>query len=80
MDVNVDQFDTEVFNTDKLELTSGNYADNSNHVVSGVFNIHSSDYVLNADLVNDPTWDTTQANYGYGYYRNELRWSPDYQW
>ncbi|HHH2380848.1 TPA: autotransporter outer membrane beta-barrel domain-containing protein, partial [Citrobacter freundii] len=37
-----------------------------NHVVSGVFNIHSSDYVLNADLVNDRTWDTTQANYGYG--------------
>ena len=66
LDVNVDQFDTEVFNTDKLELTSGNYADNSNHVVSGVFNIHSSDYVLNADLVNDRTWDTTQANYGYG--------------
>lgn len=66
LDVNVDQFDTEVFNTDKLELTSGNYADNSNHVVSGVFNIHSSAYVLNADLVNDRTWDTTQANYGYG--------------
>lgn len=66
LDVNVDQFDTEVFNTDKLELTSGNYADNSNHVVSGIFNIHSSDYVLNADLVNDRTWDTTQANYGYG--------------
>lgn len=66
LDVNVDQFDTEVFNTDKLELTSSNYADNSNHVVSGVFNIHSSDYVLNADLVNDRTWDTTQANYGYG--------------
>ncbi|EML9215619.1 autotransporter outer membrane beta-barrel domain-containing protein [Citrobacter freundii] len=66
LDVNVDQFDTEVFNTDKLELTSGNYADNSNHVVSGVFNIHSRDYVLNADLVNDRTWDTTQANYGYG--------------
>ncbi|HFL5519115.1 TPA: autotransporter outer membrane beta-barrel domain-containing protein [Salmonella bongori] len=66
LDVNVDQFDTEAFNTDTLELTSGNVADNSGHVVSGVFNIHSSDYVLNADLVNDRTWDTTQANYGYG--------------
>lgn len=66
LDVNVDQFDTEVFNTDTLELTSGNIADNYNHVVSGVFDIHSSDYVLNADLVNDRTWDTTQANYGYG--------------
>lgn len=66
LDVNVDQFDTEAFRTDKLELTSGNIADNNGNVVSGVFNIHSSDYVLNADLVNDRTWDTAQANYGYG--------------
>ncbi|ECY3770107.1 autotransporter outer membrane beta-barrel domain-containing protein, partial [Salmonella enterica subsp. enterica serovar Enteritidis] len=66
LDVNVGQFDTEVFSTDKLELTSGNTADHNGNVVSGVFNIHSSDYVLNADLVNDRTWDTTQANYGYG--------------
>ncbi|HFV2106788.1 TPA: autotransporter outer membrane beta-barrel domain-containing protein, partial [Escherichia coli] len=56
LDVNVDQFDTEAFRTDKLELTSGNIADNNGNVVSGVFNIHSSDYVLNADLVNDRTW------------------------
>ncbi|EBF0721606.1 TPA: autotransporter outer membrane beta-barrel domain-containing protein [Salmonella enterica] len=67
LDVNVDQFDNNgVFSTDKLELTSGNTADHNGNVVSGVFNIHSSDYVLNADLVNDRTWDTTQANYGYG--------------
>ena len=65
LDVNVDQFDTEAFRTDKLELTSGNIADNNGNVVSGVFDIHSSDYVLNADLVNDRTWDTAQANYGY---------------
>ncbi|NAL44259.1 autotransporter outer membrane beta-barrel domain-containing protein, partial [Escherichia coli] len=51
LDVNVDQFDTEAFRTDKLELTSGNIADNNGNVVSGVFDIHSSDYVLNADLV-----------------------------
>ncbi|HFX4595926.1 TPA: outer membrane autotransporter barrel domain-containing protein, partial [Escherichia coli] len=60
LDVNVDQFDTEAFRTDKLELTSGNIADNNGNVVSGVFDIHSSDYVLNADLVNDRTWDTAQ--------------------
>ncbi|NHW87518.1 hypothetical protein, partial [Escherichia coli] len=46
LDVNVDQFDTEAFRTDKLELTSGNIADHNGNVVSGVFNIHSSDYVL----------------------------------
>ncbi len=34
--------------------------------MSGVFDIHSSDYVLNADLVNDRTWDTSKSNYGYG--------------
>ena len=54
LDVNVDQFDTEAFRTDKLELTSGNIADNNGNVVSGVFDIHSSDYVLNADLVDWP--------------------------
>ncbi|EQA1185019.1 TPA: outer membrane autotransporter barrel domain-containing protein [Escherichia coli] len=66
LDVNVDQFDTEAFRTDKLELASGNIADHNGNVVSGVFNIHSSDYVLNADLVNDRTWDTSKSNYGYG--------------
>lgn len=77
LDVNVDQFDTEAFRTDKLELTSGNIADNNGNVVSGVFDIHSSDYVLNADLVNDRTWDTAQANYGYGIVAMN---SDDYQW
>lgn len=66
LDVNVEQFDASPFQTDTLQVTSGNYADNNRHVVSGVFDIHSSDYVLNADLVNDRTWDKTQANYGYG--------------
>ncbi|EPM0932121.1 autotransporter outer membrane beta-barrel domain-containing protein, partial [Escherichia coli] len=66
LDVNVDQFDTEAFRTDKLELTSGNIADHNGNVVSGVFDINSSDYVLNADLVNDRTWDTSKSNYGYG--------------
>lgn len=31
-----------------------------------MFDINSSDYVLNADLVNDRTWDTSKSNYGYG--------------
>lgn len=55
-----------VIDTDTLELTSSNVADNNGNVYAGVFNIHSNDYTLNADLVNDRTWDTTQANYGYG--------------
>lgn len=66
LDVNVDQFDNGVFSTDKLELTSGNTADHNGNVVAGVFDIHSSDYVLNADLVNDRTNDTSKSNYGYG--------------
>ncbi|HFI7207550.1 TPA: autotransporter outer membrane beta-barrel domain-containing protein, partial [Escherichia coli] len=32
LDVNVDQFDTEAFRTDKLELTSGNIADHNGNV------------------------------------------------
>ncbi|MCV5147807.1 autotransporter outer membrane beta-barrel domain-containing protein, partial [Escherichia coli] len=66
LDINVDQFDDNPFQTDTLELTSGNIADHNGNVVSGVFDIHSSDYVLNADLVNDRTWDTSKSNYGYG--------------
>ena len=66
LDVNVDQYDANPFQTDTLELTSGNIADNNGNVVSGVFDIHSSDYVLNADLVNDRTNDTSKSNYGYG--------------
>ena len=66
LDVNVDQYDANPFQTDTLEMTSGNIADNNGNVVSGVFDIHSSDYVLNADLVNDRTNDTSKSNYGYG--------------
>ncbi|CAH6662351.1 autotransporter outer membrane beta-barrel domain-containing protein [Pseudocitrobacter vendiensis] len=66
LDVKVDQYDANPFQTDTLELTSGNRADNNGNVYSGVFDIHSSDYVLNADLVNDRTNDTSKANYGYG--------------
>lgn len=51
------EFDGDVFGTDKLELTN-----------AGVFNINNSDYVLNADLVNDHTntTDTNDVHYGYG--------------
>jgi outer membrane autotransporter protein len=55
-----------LFTAGTLELTSGNVADNNGNVYAGVFNINSNNYVLNSDLVNDRTWDTTQANYGYG--------------
>ena len=64
--MNVDEFDINPFKTDTLELTSGNIADNKGHVVSGVFNINSSNYVLDADLANDRTADKSKSNYGYG--------------
>jgi outer membrane autotransporter protein len=66
LNVNVDEFDINPFKTDTLELTSGNIADNKGHVVSGVFNINSSNYVLDADLANDRTADKSKSNYGYG--------------
>ncbi|MEW7313758.1 autotransporter outer membrane beta-barrel domain-containing protein [Buttiauxella gaviniae] len=49
--------DAGLFKTDKMELTNG-----------GVFNINSSDYVLDADLVNGHTntTNTQDATYGYG--------------
>lgn len=49
--------DARLFSTDKMELTNG-----------GVFNINSSDYVLDADLINGHT-NTSKTNdptYGYG--------------
>lgn len=55
LDTSVDQFDTEVFRTDELGLTSGNIADHNGNVVSGASDINSSDYVLNVDLVNNRT-------------------------
>lgn len=67
LDVNTNMNDiSSVFATDTLELTSGNVKDNHGNVYAGVFDIHSNDYILNADLVNDRTNDTSKANYGYG--------------
>ncbi|HKM98363.1 MAG TPA: autotransporter outer membrane beta-barrel domain-containing protein [Buttiauxella sp.] len=50
-------FDANLFSTDTMELTKG-----------GVFNINSSDYVLDADLINGHTntTNTQDATYGYG--------------
>lgn len=64
LDVNVDQYDASPFSTDVLNLTST--TDTGGNIHAGVFDIHSSDYVLNADLTNDRTNDTTKSNYGYG--------------
>ena len=50
--------------TDTLNLTSTTDADGNVH--AGVFDIHSNNYVLDADLTNDRTADTTRSNYGYG--------------
>ena len=49
---------------DTLNLTS--YTDANSHVNAGVFDIHSNSFVLDADLTNDRTNDTTKSNYGYG--------------
>lgn len=64
LDVNVDQYDASPFRTDVLNLTST--TDTGGNIHAGVFDIHSSDYVLDADLTNDRTNDTTKSNYGYG--------------
>lgn len=50
-------YEANAFGTDTMELTNG-----------GVFNINSSDYVLDADLVNGHTntTDKSDATYGYG--------------
>ncbi|WET39782.1 autotransporter adhesin EhaB [Citrobacter enshiensis] len=64
LDVNVDQYDASPFSTDVLNLTST--TDTGGNIHAGVFDIHSSDYVLDADLTNDRTNDTTKSNYGYG--------------
>ena len=50
--------------TDTLNLTSTTNANGK--VKAGVFDIHSNNFVLNADLTNDRTNDTTKSNYGYG--------------
>lgn len=64
LDVNVDQFDANPFHADTLNLTST--TDTNGNIHAGVFDIHSSDYVMDTDLVNDRTNDTTKSNYGYG--------------
>ena len=64
LDVNVDQFDASPFQTDTLNLTS--VTDTHGNVYAGTLDIHSSDYVLNADLTNDRTNDKSKSNYGYG--------------
>ena len=49
---------------DTLNLTST--TDTSGNIHAGVFNIESNRFVLDADLANDRTNDTTKSNYGYG--------------
>ncbi|NDO80518.1 autotransporter outer membrane beta-barrel domain-containing protein [Citrobacter sp. NCU1] len=50
--------------TDTLNLTST--TETNGNVNAGVFDIHSNNYVLDSDLSNDRTNDTTKSNYGYG--------------
>lgn len=50
--------------TDQINLTST--TDSKGHVNAGVFNIHSNNVMLNADLTNDRSSDTSKSNYGYG--------------
>lgn len=63
-DVNTDQSNAGSFQTDVLNVTST--TDTSGHIYAGTFDIHSNRYVLDADLSNDRTNDTSMANYGYG--------------
>ncbi|EFC4011555.1 autotransporter adhesin EhaB [Escherichia coli] len=49
---------------DTLNLTST--TDTSGNIHAGVFNIESNRFVLDVDLTNDRTNDTTKSNYGYG--------------
>ncbi|MGK7245029.1 autotransporter adhesin EhaB [Buttiauxella agrestis] len=63
-DVNTDQSSSSSFRTDVLNVTST--TDASGNIHAGTFDIHSNRYVLDADLSNDRTNDTSQSNYGYG--------------
>lgn len=47
LDVNVDQFDANPFQADTLNLTST--TDTNGNIHAGVFDIHSSDYVMDTD-------------------------------
>lgn len=63
-DVNTNQSNISAFRTDVLNVTST--TDASGHINAGTFDIHSNRYVLDADLSNDRTNDTSKSNYGYG--------------
>ena len=62
--LNVGNTAANALQVDTLNLTST--TDTSGNIHAGVFNIESNRFVLDADLTNDRTWDTAQANYGYG--------------
>lgn len=64
LDVNVNEFDANPFRAVNLNLTST--TSTNGKINAGVFDIHSSNYVMNTDLVNDRTNDKTKSNYGYG--------------
>ncbi|WBM69889.1 autotransporter adhesin EhaB [Buttiauxella sp. WJP83] len=63
-DVKTDQSNISAFQTDVLNVTST--TDTGGNIHAGTFDIHSNRYVLDADLSNDRTNDTSQSNYGYG--------------
>ncbi len=63
-DVQTEESNIGAFHTDVLNVTSA--TDASGHINAGTFDIHSNRYVLDADLSNDRTNDTSKSNYGYG--------------
>ncbi|MCA1921545.1 autotransporter adhesin EhaB [Buttiauxella noackiae] len=63
-DVKTDQSNVSSFRTDVLNVTST--TDSAGNIHAGTFDIHSNRYVLDADLSNDRTNDTSKSNYGYG--------------
>ncbi len=62
--LDVDNTAANALQVDTLNLTST--TDTSGNIHAGVFNIESNRFVLDADLTNDRTNDTTKSNYGYG--------------
>ncbi|MBS9133602.1 autotransporter adhesin EhaB [Escherichia coli] len=62
--LNVGNTAANALQVDTLNLTST--TDTSGNIHAGVFNIESNRFVLDADLTNDRTNDTTKSNYGYG--------------
>ncbi|WP_413498113.1 autotransporter adhesin EhaB [Buttiauxella gaviniae] len=63
-DVKTNQSNISSFRTDVLNVTST--TDSAGNIHAGAFDIHSNRYVLDADLSNDRTNDTSKSNYGYG--------------